>query len=585
MKKCVALFLSLALMTTLGGCSTNSDSNESASTYKEGVYTASVNAHNGELSVEVKVSKDKIEEVKILDHKETLGVGDVAIKSIPEKIVEGQTLAIDTLTGVTITSASILAAVEAALTQADADIEKLKAPKEVVKAEDVVLECDVVIAGAGGAGLSAAVEAASAGAKVIVVEKNAMGGGSTARSGGKLLAAQTDQQKAAGFEDTTQALGEYFIEVGDGHVNEEKLMLAANESPVVIDWLEEMGVVFSEELEPLHENLSPTRGHYTLGGGGKTDGKGGPITNSLTEKALALGVEFYYETPATKLIQDDELTVIGLEAQRKDGSKVTINAKSVILATGGYDQNNDLMDEYAPLSRGIMSTVPKGNVGDGLLMAKEAGAKIEAGGGAVTLHLDFVAGTNEPTGLYIDATGKRFMNENSFWFTRSGELLRNQMTQMYYVTDAKGATDGIKMAVENKKAFKGANAQELAASLGMDEATLSATLIRYNEMCANQLDEDFQKDPKYLESIEDGEIYAVPFTAVSSGSFGGPLTNEKSQVLKEDGSVLKGLYAAGEVANGDLFYQEYPGSGTSITTCIVFGRVAGVEAAKEALNK
>lgn len=584
MKKCVALFLSLALMTTLSGCGRKPASNENALTFKEGVYNATVNAHNGELSVEVKVSKDKIEEVKITDHKETLGVADVAIEMMPQKIVEGQTLAIDTMSGVTITSASILAATEAALTQAEADIKKLKAPKEVVKAEDLVLDCDVVIAGAGGAGLSAAVEAANAGAKVIVVEKNAMGGGSTARSGGKLLAAETDQQKAAGIEDTTEALGEYFIEVGDGHVNAEKLMTAANQSPIIIDWLEELGVVFSEELEPLHENLSPTRGHYTLGGGGKTDGKGGPITNSLTQKAKELGVEFYYETPASELIQDADKNVVGLVAQRKDGSKVTINAKSVILATGGYDKNNDLMDEYAPLSKGVMSTVPNGNVGDGLLMAKEAGAKIEAGGGAVTLHLDFVSGTNEPTGLYIDATGKRFMNENSFWFTRSGELLRNKITQMYYVTDAKGATDGIKKAVENKKAFMGGNAKELAASLGMDEATLTATLTRYNEMCANQVDEDFAKNPKYLASIEDGEIYAVPFTAVSSGSFGGPLTNEKAQVLKEDGSIIKGLYAAGEVANGDLFYQEYPGSGTSITTCLVFGRIAGVEAAKEALK-
>ena len=127
---------------------------------------------------------------------------------------------------------------------------------------------------------------------------------------------------------------------------------------------------------------------------------------------------------------------------------------------------------------------------------------------------------------------------------------------------------------------EGSTIEELAGKLGMAE--LKSTVERYNELAKKGVDEDFNKNSEYMKTVEEGPFYAIAFAPISSGTFGGPITNEKGQVVAEKGGIIKGLYAAGEVANGDLFYQEYPGSGSSISTCVGMGRIAGRVAAEEA---
>lgn len=560
----------------------NSDAQEEG-LYKPGTYIGEGDGMGGKVQVSVSVDKNNILEVKVLENNETTGIGDAAIDKIPTKIVEGQTLAVDVVSGATITSEAILAAVEAALKEAGADVSALKTKGEYKTVSgDNTFDTEVVVVGAGAAGLSAALEAANNGAKVILVEKLAMTGGSTARSGGKVQAAGTDIQKANGVEDNADLYYNHLMSVGENKVDQLKTRLIADNSLADFNWLVENGVEFSKNIEQLHDKYRPIRGHYVSVQDGKVeqDGHGWAITQPLEKAAIDKGVEILLETPAKKLIIDNKGTVTGIECEDAQGNKITINSKAVILATGGYDLNKELLEEYAPLVKPVYSTVAPGNVGDGLIMARDAGAKIQSGGGAVLLYLDLAAGVGEVGGLYVDATGSRFVDETEFWFTRTKKLMDRNQTGMFYITDVKGKLDSFDALVQAGKMVEGSTIEDLAGKLGMTE--LATTVERYNQLAKKGVDEDFNKDPEYMKTVEEGPFYAVAFAPITSGTFGGPVTNEKGQVIAEKGGIINGLYAAGEVANGDLFYQEYPGSGSSISTCVGMGRIAGRVAAEEA---
>ena len=375
------------------------------------------------------------------------------------------------------------------------------------------------------------------------------------------------------------------MEIGEGKIDEKKARIIADTSLENFNWLVENGVEFSKNIEPLHERRKPARGHYVAVQDGKVeqDGHGWAITQPLEKKAREAGVEILLETPANKLITDDSGAVVGVECTNAQGQKVIINAKAVILATGGYDNNPELLKEYAPLVEPVYTTVAVGNVGDGLIMAREVGAKIEANGGAILLYLDLAAGVGEVGGLYVDTTGSRFMDETDFWFRRTKILMDRNQKGMYYITDSKGKLDNFDTLVEAGNIIMADTIEELQEKLGMTE--LTKTVERYNTLAKKGKDEDFNKSPDYLIAVDEGPFYAVPFLPITSGTFGGPLTNENGQVLSNSGDIIKGLYAAGEVANGDVFYQEYPGSGSSISMCIAFGRIAGRVAAQEVIKR
>lgn len=557
-------------------------------TFKAGTYTAEVTGHNGPMKVEVTFTDSAISDVKVVEHVETYGLGygvsTAPVDSLPGQIVEGQTLAVDAVTNATVSSNAVLQAVSDCVVQAGGDPEALKV-KEEKKAEDAVYDVDVVVVGAGAAGLSAANTALESGANVLLLEKGGVTGGSTVRSGGKILGAGTPWQEKQGFEDTPDLMYEYLMSFDrDDIMNEELVRTFCDASAENIQWLEDRGVQI-QDVEPIHSSLTPWRVHNVKGGGGQTSGHGGHFTAPLTNLYEEKGGKLLYNCTATELLTKDG-AVVGVKAQMADGSAVTVNAPAVILATGGYCHNEEMLAKYNDfLPTNAYSSVPATNVGDGIKMATAVGAKnFDAPGlQLVYVSYDCYCGINEESGLIVSEDGERVVNEYTYQSHVAQALADAKSTCGYYIASVKDgqATDPypmIAMGVTKENVPHAATIAELAEMINVDADALTATVERYNELCAKGEDEDFGKPAEYMIPVEGDQYYAFRMTPGSSVTFGGLEIDTDAHVLDTNNAPIPGLYAAGEVAFTGLFDAEYPCCGMAIGSAVYYGRVAAANA-------
>ena len=554
--------------------------------YVPGTYTATVKGHNGEMTVEVTFTESAIADVKVTEHKETLGLGygvsTAAIDAFPAKIVEGQTLAIDAVTNATVTSNAVLLAVADAVAQAGGDAEALKTPTQKVAGEAQVYDVDVVVVGAGAAGLSAAITAQEAGANVLLLEKGGITGGSTVRSGGKILAAGTPWQEKQGYTDNADMMYDYLMSFDrDGIMSETLVRTFCDNSAENLQWLEDRGVKV-QDVEYIHSSLTPWRVHNTLGGGGQTSGHGGQITAPLTNLYEGSGGQILYNCRAEELVTDEAGAVVGVKATMTDGTPVTVNAKGVILATGGYAKNEEMLDKYEDfLPNNLYGTVPNTCVGDGLTMAVAVGAKnFDAPGlQLVYVSYDCYCGINEESGLIVSEDGLRVVDEYTYQSHVAQALADADSTCGFYIAAKK---DGmavepypmIQWGVTMDRVPHAASIGELAGLIGVDAGTLEATVARYNELCAKGVDDDFGKPAQYMIPVEGDEYYAFRMTPGTSVTFGGLEIDVNGRVLDTQNQPIAGLYAAGEVAFTGLFDAEYPCCGMAIGSAVYYGRAA-----------
>lgn len=541
---------------------------------EDGSYEGTGKGHGGDVKVTVEIKDHMITSVQVTEHQETQGISDKPLEAVPQRIVDEQSLAVDTVSGATETSMAILGGAEEALKAAGADIALLKEGTTAEKtAEHTEREADIVIVGGGVAGLTAAVEASATGLNVVLIEKMGMLGGSTALSGGKILAAGSVFQKEQGIEDTPKEFYDFMIGMGEGLVNEEKLKMIAEGSAANIDWLMEQGVEFSDKIDTPNPAMKPNRGLTVASGSGM-----GFIT-PLEEAATKQGVEIMLETRGTKLLKDDSGAICGVEALQSSGDTITFHSKAVILATGGYDRNEEVKQQYSPTYANSRTNVGAGNTGDGLIMAREIGANIIGNDSAIAQISAYGAAGKDMftfSGLYVSVKGERFMDESSPRPVRTPIVLRKtNAPEFYMIIDSKGATEGIETAVKDKTAFKADTLEELAKAAGMEPELFVKSVERYNELKAKGVDEDFGKSAELMDPIEEAPFYAIHCNMNTAGTFGGPQTDLEAQVLDTEGNVIPGLYAAGEVSSGDLINKEYPGSGMAIQTFVTMGRIAG----------
>lgn len=445
----------------------------------------------------------------------------------------------------------------------------------------VTKDYDVVVVGAGAAGLSAAVEAAQSGASVAVLEKMPMVGGSTNLSAGIVYATDSDIMNDAGVEDDVDNLVKYWDERSEGHANEDLLRAVAEKSGDTINWLvNDIGVEF---MGPMPMGTSPVpRGHMSSSGGNG-------IINPLQTYAEEKNVEFFLETPANELITNNKGEVTGVKAVDKDNNEIIFNAKSVILASGGFDRNDELMNEYASEAVGEATYVGMGNTGDGLSMAKNIGADIVGNGSVIgfravegELNLESeICGLMWSPYLMVNKEGERFVNEALDYPIIHEQLIKQTDKRALLVFDATTYNPLLDEAVEKGEAYVADTLEDLADQAGVDKDAFLSTVENYNKMIDSGKDTKFDKDLSQQTKIEKGKFYGVKIIAASIGTMTGIKIDADTHVLDTSGNIIPNLYAAGEVANGEFYYKVYPASGTSIQMSLSFGRIAGANAAAD----
>ncbi|MPW24470.1 flavocytochrome c [Alkalibaculum sp. M08DMB] len=448
-----------------------------------------------------------------------------------------------------------------------------------------VKDYDVVVVGAGAAGLASAIEAAEAGASVAVLEKMPMVGGSTILSAGIIYAANSKLTEAAGVEDNAEDLVDYWMDRSEGKADEELVRIVAEESGATIDWLTDViGVKFTEGMTPMPMGISPVpRGHWA-------DGGGNGIISPMKTYAESKGVEFFMETSAKKLIADENGEVTGVNAVNAEDEEIIFNAKAVILASGGFDRNEELMSQYIPEAAGQMTFVASGNTGDGMLMAQELGADVVGNGsvigfkaveGEVSDHSPIASLVFTPA-LIVNLEGERFINEAIDYPIAHEEMLKQKDMKSFMIFDKSTPAETKEVlddAVEKGMAYVSDSLEELAEKAGVNKETFLDTVESYNTMIDNNDDTQYGKDLTNSAKVEESSFYALKLKPASIGVMVGIKTDLYTHVINEDGNIIPNLFAAGEVANGSFYYKVYPASGTSIQMCLTLGRIAGANAA------
>ncbi|MCI8564857.1 MAG: FAD-dependent oxidoreductase [Lachnospiraceae bacterium] len=607
-KRGLAFLLALCMMCAMTGCAQNTNETTAAPTSAEttaapaetteaqtteaasegtfaaGSYTAAAAGMKGDITVEVTFSEDSITEVAVKDHAETFGIGwgldNTPIETVPGWIVENQSLAVDTVTGATITTYALKKAVSDCVEQAGGDVKALEAVQveKPASAGEETYDVDVVVVGAGAAGLSAANTALEAGANVLLLEKQSITGGSTARSGGKVLAAGTPWMEKQNQEMDPQLLYDYLLEVGGDFIDESLLKPFVFNSAENLQWLEDRGVMV-QDVEEVHSNLPVWWVHNTQGGGGMTDGHGGQISVPLTRAYEENGGVILYNTAATSLEVDGNGAVTGVKAQKSDGTAVTVNAKAVILCSGGYAQNRDMIARI-PGDEGYISNVPMSNVGDGIVMAQAVGAKVFDSPSAAPVFVDLTCGVGggEMGGLMVSAQGERIVNEYTYQFHTGLAIEATGTPYGYYIATANDPNELVQYGMTLESTAQASSLEELAEITGMDKDTFVAAVERYNELCAKGEDEDFGKRPDHLWPIEGETYYAFKMVPIISFTLGGLCIDPEGHVMNVDDQPIAGLYAAGEVAFSGLIGDDYPSCGMAIGSAVYYGRIAAANA-------
>ncbi len=602
--------------------------------FTPGTYTAEADGKDGKIKVEVTFSETEITDIKVVSQTETDGIGSTALDTIKEQVLGGQTLAVDAVSGATETSDGLLAAIEDAVAQAGGNIELLKG-KVIAKENEGKVEqltADVVVVGAGASGVSAAVSAADKGARVILIEKTAViGGASNLSWAGKFYNSSAALDSGLKVDIETEIAN--WIVNNHWRVDAAAIRQYVAKSGETYDWLAQKGYqttfinFFGEQLHMLPPYAD----------------RQGLLKNMLDEAVVKNGGQVLTETTGKKLLTNDKGDVIGVSAQKADGTTVEISAKSVVLATGGYAANAEMVKELFGFE-GINGGLGQ-NVGEGLKMAWDAGAKIPDNVGGQMLHQTLATATANlkkqydsfeasyplmlcylPNFMNVGPSGARFRDEsatltavaaaNTSAFNGPYHLVivsKQQLEELEkkgmqgvqapklpgmppeFYADFKDQftldnpwKDVVKVfdsMVDNGDGYKGNTMEELAKNAGLDMETFTEEFENYKEAIKTGVDTEFGKSADYLTSMgEEGPYYAIVSKINNLGSVGGLLVNTKFKVLNNDRIPIKGLYAVGLESEGVLFNDTYVGNGVGIGYSFTSGRLGGEDAAEYAIG-
>ncbi|UYI79880.1 MAG: flavocytochrome c [Fusobacterium varium] len=562
--------------------------------FKEGTYVGEAKGYRGEIKVEVKTSKNKIEEVKVVKNTDTPIISDAAAKKVPEQIVKYQSLRVDGVSGATGTSRALTSAVRNALKNSGADLKELN-KKPVIESKKLVKETqkkDVVVIGAGGAGLIAAIEAKNNGAQnVIVLEKMAFAGGNTLISGGEYAAPNNWVQVKKGLKDSNDTFYNDILKGGDNEGNPKLVRVLADNALNGAEWLKDYINMTFEDKQMFFGGHSVERSLVPLGATGVE------MISKLLAKAEELNIPVLYETPAVELIVDKG-RVTGVKALSEDKEYTFLAKDGVILASGGFGSNLEMRVKYnKDVDENILSTNTVGITGDGITMAEKIGAQLEDMpfiqtyptcdpiSGALLYFGDvrLIGGS-----ILINQEGKRFVEELERRDVISMAIKNQTGNAAYQFCDeaqvklsgvAEHHADEMNYLFNNKLLVKADTIKEAADFFGIDAAELEKTVEKYNQYAKDGKDLEFNKRGKLTPFEAKGPFYIMKAVPAVHHTMGGVKIDENARVINTKGEIIKGLYGAGEVT-GDIHGTNRLGS-DAIADITVFGRIAGQNVVKD----
>ena len=592
--------------------------------------TASAMGLNGEVTVTVELTDGVITSVTAEGAQETPGIGSVAIEQLPALMAQNNTINVDAVSGATITSNAILTAVREALKNAGVNPDDyMEKPAEEAR-EDAEYDVDVVIVGAGGAGMTAALTAADQELKVLVLESQDAVGGNTVKSTGGMNAAKTayqdnntfaenagvekqlkaaegyaDNQAVAALAKTVseqyaayQAAPEgYFDSVelfeldtiigGKGLNNPGLVHTLASQSESSIEWLGSVGI----ELHNVASfgGASVKRIHRPVDENGKVLSVGAYIVPRLEAACKAKeNITILTNTTADEILLDEGGAAVGVHAVGKSGNQVVVHAKAVILATGGFGANLPMVASYQPSLDGFMTTNAAGAQGQGITMAVKAGAdtvdmdQIQI---HPTVQADTAAliteGLRGDGAILVNAEGKRFIDEVGTRDVVSAAEIAQPGSFSWLIVDQKMADASAVIQGYIKRGTDFCHTADsyeaLAEEIGIPADAFAATMNDWNQKVAAKADPDFGR-VSFANPLDTAPFYAIKVTAGVHHTMGGVRINESTQVLRADGTAITGLFAAGEVTGGVHGANRL--GGNAVADIIVFGRIAGQSAAE-----
>lgn len=595
-----------------------------------GTFEGTAKGFGGDVTVTLTLTDGVITDAQAAGPDETQGIGSKAIESLPAEIVANNSIAVDGVSGATFSSNAVKEAAEAALVAAGVDAEAYKTAVAAEKAEDAAYDADVVIVGAGGAGMVAAITAAQAGKSVVLVEGQSVVGGNSVRATGGMNAAKTPAQdentfgESAGVEKTLASAASTYADNADitalaatvtaqweayqanpeGYFDSVELMeldaMVGGKGLNNIDLVKtlcENSADSIEWLKTLNINLtsvgafggaSVKRIHRPVDENGKTLSVGAYMVPLLEQSVNGYdNITLLTSTLANTILTKDGAAV-GIVATGKDGETVTVNAKAVLLATGGFGANSAMVEQYKPELAGFMTTNAAGAQGQGIVMAEAVGAAtvdMEQIQIHPTVQFDTAAliteGLRGDGAILVNAEGKRFIDEVGTRDVVSAAEIAQTGSYSWLVVDQAmvDASTVIQGYIKKGYTFTGNTYEELAEAIGVDAAAFAETMNTWNGYVEAKNDPDFGRT-SFANQLNTAPYYAIKVSAGVHHTMGGLKINTSAEVLDTNGNAIPGLFAAGEVTGGVHGANRL--GGNAVTDIVVFGRIAGASAAEYA---
>ena len=548
------------------------DVNLNVKKFKPGNYQETVNDESYDYVINVELGKDFIKDMQLVNPTNYDSEVLNNFSEIKHRIIDSNSPHVDAISGATSQCEAFKKAVTKAMAQSN---------KEAIIAEGGdpnTKAYDVVVVGSGGAGLAAAIQAHDLGASVVVVEKMSVIGGNTNKASAGMNAAETKFQKLKGIVDSKDLFYNETMTGGKNKNNPELLRYFVENAPDAIDWLDNNGIELSGITTT--GGMSVDRTHRPASGAAV----GGYLISGLVKNINRRGIEVMLDSNVTEIITENH-KVVGVKVTEEDGSIQTIKAKAVIIATGGFSANREMVEKYRPDLKGFVTTNHKGATGSGIMILEKLGA------GTVDMKEIQIHPTVEQTTSYlisesirgggailVSQIGKRFVNELDTRDKVSAEIIKLPEHYSYILFDqqVRDENKAVEEYVSHDLVVQADSINELAQKLSIDANTLSNTIERYNQFVNTKQDEDYGRTTGMRHPINKAPYYAIKIAPGVHHTMGGVTINTHTQVLDTAKNIIQGVFAAGEVVGGVHGANRI--GGNAVADIIIFGMQAGRQA-------